>query len=242
MFRAVAELALEKDSLPLRAKIVRRWLPTRKPLDGVAVREIGKLLDWMPRRFDPQATDTIRPWIPDFRYRGRTWALPEANFADVTVDEYNFIDTYLSTLKDNPENLLKVVAVMCRPYRPKAERKSEQYDGYPREHFNPEIVKQRARHLEKVPDYVKVAVLDFAIRMQLFLKARYGVLFEGGGKGRNWGWTGLMLSIAENGPFGKQEEVKKVALHTVLFYTVKKIVEAREREAEMEKMKRKHSR
>lgn len=244
--KLIAPLLVHKDSVDLRIHIIFKLIKQQLPwwrhkmlregkIDGVGLVELAKLLDWLPERYNIQATSNVDPLVASFKYKGREYLLPEYNFNDVTVEEFNFINLYLETLVSNPARVFELAAAICRPARSKAEQKSMDWDGYRRIPFNPETIYKRQARFKKLPLWIQAVVSDYCIRSRMMLHERYKVMFDGP-KSANpgFGWKGIILSVAETGVFGPEQRVKHVNLHDVCIFACKKRKEQKEFERRLE--------
>lgn len=221
--------------LPLR----KRYLIRKKEIEGAALAEMCKYLGWAYQRWKIEPQTEIKPWIAYFKHKGQRYYLPEPDLGDVTVDEYSFLDMYVNRLSDawQPEKALELLAVLARPKKDKAQLSSPDFNGYPRKEFNPELIKKNAEALKGAPDFAIYAAYDYAARAQAWLAKRYAQVFDSSEEkgGGNFGWPGLVMSIAEGGAFGTEQAVKRVNIHTICFFALKKTIEAREFKAELSK-------
>lgn len=237
-------LIRDEDALPhILYKIVpdetRKWLAK---IDPAQLIEISKLLSWMVKDRVVAATDTVSPLVHDFYYNLRQYYLPENDLNDVTINEWMWVETAMRQLEDDKDTetaLARLIAIVCRPLRPRDERMAQDFDGYPRIKFNPELIPALTEKMKKAPAWVGPVVIDYLMRCQKMLHARYGVIFEGTkSEGVNFGWKGAVMSLAEAGIYGREKDVLNENIHNVCLYLAKKTLDARAEQKRIEKMKR----
>lgn len=234
--RTIVMMSLVQEKPKELKKALENVIKTHDHESNVAW-QILRLMDfaYYTRKVDPtskiQELREVAPIIPDFKYKGVTYLLPKHNLFDTTINEWTYINAYLKGFLNNkPENIIKLVATICRPSKGKKEMNSEEFDGFPRITFNPETIDRRAEKLENVPMYVKHAVLDYVLRSGEFLKKRYGVMFKGqSSDGNSYGWEGSITQLAESGVFGTEVQVRNTLIHKCCRYISQKIIEAKKR-------------
>lgn len=228
-----------------------RGLLKKPGIDGISMVELARELSALA---PPAMEDNVakldhppvefRPWIPGFRYRLRWYALPEPTLGDITLEEWTWISLYLDLAhkdKDNAEaHLNGLCAVMCRPLKPIWQRKSQRYDGYPRRRLNANLIDAQAKRFSKLPNWARMAALDYAEKAALFLRRAYPDMFSStGGDGASFGWPGMALSLAEAGTFGTEPEVMQTNIHKVCLYGVKRMRDQQAMEDRLEKIREK---
>ncbi len=198
--------------------------------------QILQLTDWLYQKKEvvlstSPDTPTFRPLLDKFRMRMKRHHLPEADLGDVSLDEWAFAVYYYQqyltakTMKQKKELLDKMVATICRPLKSKTEREAQGFDGYPRIAFNKNLIESRAKRI-KVPHYVYTAVVDYISMGNEYLRLQYAALFEGeASEGPNFGWEGAKWNLAENGGYGKADEVAIMGIHQVCIILLKKKLE-----------------
>lgn len=221
-------------------RMVALWLMLPKArrqlrrLEGSVLLEIAGRLDWIWEQREVEAMEDPAPMIPHFWYKGQRWHLPRPGLADVTIEEYAFMRLAADEIAAQPGDaapLTNLVATIARPLRSRRQRKSEAFDGYPRRRFNPELIPHRTQYFAQVPAVVALACLDYVQRCDQMLRQRYEAMFEGpASSGPDFGWKGLMLTLAESGIFGPESSVKQENIHNVCLHVLRKELQRREME------------
>lgn len=234
-------LDIEKAAVAsIRALLPRRALLKLNKADGVQITAISELFTWVADEIP--AGEEVEPLIKSFKYDRKRYYLPLTSLADVTIDEFTYIEYYIDQIKSDTANVeqhaRELIATVCRPLRPKRERNHRDYDGYPRIHFNPEHIETRAKDFQKVPAYVLMAVFEFLQKCKQMIAERYWEVFQGDGGDDGLGWQGMQLSLAQSGVFGSAEQVKKVNIHDALLYSLKRVRERKEEERRLKKQRK----
>lgn len=202
-----------------------------------------QIAQWWER----EITETI---IPIIEHEQQAYQLPNPKFRCMVMVEYDFLETYYHEMtatgnydgeKPKPEMLVKLIAAMCRPTRPYAETQAADYDGEPRERFNPETIAPRAAAMQTLPIGIQAYCLLFFVGCRNFIANTYTAIFSKKevyienrlerfrAKNINpYGWKGVMFDLAETGLFGKFVETQYTSMHTILYYLTKKQHDARE--------------
>ncbi|MCA8830188.1 hypothetical protein [Hymenobacter pini] len=126
---------------------------------------------------------------------------PADSFRNLSFSEFIFADTYfLRYLQTTEEAALdKLVAVLYRPQRRDYNPLAVSYGGDRREDFNEHLLAARARHVARVPHYVKFAVLLYYRGCRRELERRYARVFEGdtNRKAALSGWQAVLHGLAD---------------------------------------------
>lgn len=137
--------------------------------------------------------------------------------------------------------IYSLAATVYRPIRKKKELTARDFDGNPRIAFNPNLID--AEPFRKAPDWMLWNAYDMCLRGQKLIYAKYEALFDGPKTpGPNFGWVGMIMNIGEQQTYGNAQAVKRENIHTICVYAVKKVMDQRRHEEEMEKIKSKNAR
>lgn len=202
---------------------------------GAAARlvELVRLTDWLWKPQPVTVHSTIHPHVQGVTYAGKRWLLPKPNLTDVTMGEYAFADAYMrkhAQAKDMA-TLRQLVFTVFRPARPREEVNSLDWDGYPRERFNPELIEDRAETMPRIPAIISYAAVDYVSRGMEWIALKYAPIFSKDEKKTYpFGTNGLIQSVAESQVFGNYEQVQRTSLHQVMAWLVKRNYEQAERE------------
>ena len=225
----------------LSSQNLRKFL---QKIDPAKIVEIARLLTFLRERQKVQeAEDEIEPLVKSFRHKGTRYYFPEKSLNDVTVGEWMWAEVIIKKIQEEPhkaeEHLPTLLAVLCRPHRPKRERQANDFDGYPRIAFNPERIPVLEKKMKGVSPWVFYILQDYVSRCQEMLNLRYGVIFQGQkSEGLNLGWKGVVISVAEANIFGTERHVMKENIHNVCLYLAKKIIEKKEMDKKLEEIRR----
>lgn len=211
-------------------------------IDGWAISLLCDEIEWIWKRFDITAKSQVVPWIQELRWRGKIHLMPQPNFNDVSLDEYSYINMYLDKIAaGDQDGIYSLAATVYRPIRKKKELTATDFDGNPRIQFNPNLID--AEPYRKAPAWMLWNAYDMSLRAQKLIHVKYEPLFNGPKtSGPNFGWLGMIINVGESGTYGNAQQVKKENIHTICIYAVKKVLEQRRNEEEMEKIRSKNAR
>ena len=240
--KVCSRLAGAQNCIPAKAEAISLLVPKLrkklKRLDGALLMAICDLVEWIWNRPGAEAMDDIYPILSTFYHKGRRWSLPKHSLLDVTSDEWKYADLFLQEMMDiesREEGLIGLIATICRPLRPFWKIRSRFFDGYPRQRFNEEILERRQKIFEDVDPWVRIVVQDYILRCSEMIRKRYSPVFEGEASGgADFGYTGLQLSVADAGVFGKMREVGETNIHDLLLYAMKKEMDSRAQRQKLE--------
>lgn len=252
-YMRICTLILQQDSDAIRAKVIWHLILTemsRKQqrifkngyIDPYAILKLSEHISWLWDRFEIEGGTEIKPWVPEFRWKRATYMAPQPNFNDVTLDEFAHISMYLDEIAaGDAEAVYGLASAVCRPIRNKKQLHSPDFDGYPRQAFNPNVIDPEL--FKSAPEWILWNVYDMCLRAQLMIGKKYQPLFDGKkSDGPNFGWLGIIMNIAESGTYGNASHVKQENIHTICIYAVKKVLEQRKHEEELEQIKEKNAR
>jgi hypothetical protein len=171
--------------------------------------------------------------LPNFRhfdYKGTRYFLPDGE--TFTIGEFAFCDTYSKMLLqgENLDAWDQLIATICRP-KTKANMKDPNWNGDIRELYNSRICDARLPLFKDLPFRIKSTVLYYSIQLQKEVTEGFEDLFVKPSKegeepvqtsGRNFGWMGVIMSLAEQGVFGDFDKTFNVPAKTILLYLLKK--------------------
>lgn len=232
---AIAPFALRsKGNLGVKMKAYEALLPPELlPVYAkLSAKEIQPLLrdvNWI------YETPVTKPHIRSFTINNIAYLLPREDFKNVRIIEYSYANQFYDELFDKKsfKALNKVIASLCRPAKKDVDTESPDYDGDPRERFNPELIDQRAELFDNLPMEFKAYFLLLYNGCSEHIVKQFKPLFgEGGDDGKsktpNFGWLGIIMSLADAGVFGSFEQTQYTFLYTAMAYRLKKYYEAKE--------------
>lgn len=174
---------------------------------------------------------------------------PADGLANLTIYElgvsFTLFEAYLRTNEE--KYAFELLGTIYRPSR--GQTKEERVSGWknsdrrtPYQHYESQAMK-RAKMFETLPNLTVRALLFWFAGCRQAIVAAYPKVFkkngDGGKAGANYGWGGVLLSVAEQGAMGPLEQVAGQHHSNVLTYLSMKEDEARETEKRMAEMKRK---
>lgn len=169
--------------------------------------------------------------LQEFKFEGKTYLLPEANFENVCLIEYAMADFYTKAFsRPNPDfsSLELLVATLCRPEAPGLNMDDPEWNGDQREKYNSKIAERRAQAFSRLPMQIKIIVLYYFLSAQKSLQEQYHEIYEHPEEktkratGPNFGWIEAIDNLAEEGTFGDWEKTAYANLHTICFHLRKK--------------------
>lgn len=248
---AIAPLLLGEPTIANQYQLFEAICP-----EGIlsAIEELNEeelsLLLWQEEISEWWERAITEPIIPIIEHEQQAYQLPNPKFRCMVMVEYDFLETYYHEmtatgnyegLPVKPEIITKLIAAMCRPTRPYAETQAADYDGEPRQKFNPETIAARAKAMQTLPIGIQAYCLLFFVGCRNFIANTYTSIFQKKdidvenrlerfrAKNANpYGWKGVMFDLAETGLFGKFVETQYTSMHTILYYLQKKQADARE--------------
>ena len=237
-----AELSLAPRSPQTMAVALWHLMPRARKqlrqLDDYVLYQLASLLSWIWDSRPVEPTDDVHPMIAYFNWAGRRYCLPRHSLLDMTIEEWKYVDLYLQDMMEvdtREEALHGLVATICRPRRSWWQRMRPDYDGYYREYFNAETIERREINFRGLPNYVYVAVQDYVMRSAEMLRRRYEPVFEGpASNGVNFGYSGVEISVAEAGAFGRLSDVRRANIHDILLWAMKRELESRKQNSNTE--------
>lgn len=179
---------------------------------------ISKMIDWSFLK-----APHYPPLIPSFKYRFRTYYFGMAKLQTASCLEFQLLERYYSdyTKTNNPYNLYKMLAAVCRTKATRSEQLK--YEDIRKPLISETEIEHRAKYFAKVPIRLLTAILIYVESNLGYVLQTYGkILGSGDGKPSALGWTATFLSIAESPAFGDINEVYKTNIHTTLAYLIKK--------------------
>ncbi|MEL6850501.1 MAG: hypothetical protein AAFP92_18415 [Bacteroidota bacterium] len=185
--------------------------------------------------------EEVSPLISSFTHEGIKYHLPKPDGNDMTLEEWTVAITSLEQYSKTSDEgkLMMVVASICRPYRSSIERESKDFDGYPREHFNEELLPALIEDLAGLKIGIVHACIDFLSRMSQLLALRYPLLFEGEStEGPNWGWVGTIIALSGD-EIERMAVVKKMNLHQACVFMTRKRLDHKAYERQLEEIRKK---
>jgi hypothetical protein len=173
---------------------------------------------------------------------------PASHLDNITIYEmgmaFSYFEAYLKTNKEDYAHNL--IALLYRPTRPETKHERESgWGGDRRQKLRgyESKIEERAKLVKTMPALVqRVLVFWFASCRQSIVDA-YPKVFkkdgDGGRSGADYGWGGVLLSVAESGPMGALGEVSDQHYSNVLTYLSMKHDEAEEHKRQADEARRK---
>lgn len=214
-------------------------LPNRifRQLDADNIAAMLAALQWL------QADPNPVPALTRFRYRGRHYFFPDAHGMNLMAIEYPIADEafmdYLRT--GNPDALRLLCGALLREQEPDEQAAIRRGDRRV-----PLLTRAQAQHraegFKRLPDHIQSACLLYFAGVKEFVHTSYGkVLFEDTDTDEqgnpivkstspSLGWWSVYFNVAQDGPFGKIEEVYQTSFHDVCLYLVERIRAQKEME------------
>lgn len=172
----------------------------------------------------------------------RIFYAPSDGLGNLTIYEmgmtFSLFEAYLST--GDIAHAHQLIATIYRPSRVQTKKELESnWAGdrrQPIRHFET-VVDNRIKWAEGLPMLVKRVILFWFAGCRQQIVNQFPKVFKSGGKGEpnEYGWGGVLLSVAEAGPMGALGEVADQHYSNVLTYLSIKADEAKERENAMKK-------
>jgi hypothetical protein len=186
------------------------------------------LIEWMMPA--PQCAD-IPFW--SFEHRGITYYLPKAHFENGTCLEFALASDYYDKFRETqaPEDLLLIVATLCRPANPDA--KAAELIGDVRAPLTDRAqVEARAQSIKDLPMEYAVWVLYYFTGVKLLIRDTYHDLFdeatpapeededdeqpkaeENQADGPRFGWWSTFIQVAKTGVLGDYNTLIQRRMH-----------------------------
>lgn len=232
--------------------VLRRILHLpRRAFKAIGSEELATMLSvisWMSPA--PQCADMV---LTSFRHRCRRYYLPKANFENGTCLEFAMADDLYNRFREtkNPEDLLLLVATLCREKNPDAAAALAIGDvRIPL--TDRDQAEARARRLGQVPAEIVLAVLYYFVGVKLLIKETYHDLFDeapepvdedgedapqpieyegAGAGGPRFGWWSTFIQVAKTGILGDYNTLLQRRMHLLCITLL-------EQHDEAEKLKR----
>lgn len=178
--------------------------------------QVTALLEKIDFLFNDICLVPVVPHIPGGLY------LPDARLTNSSFIEFAFADEYfskISTEEDDGAMLDNLVLALCRPKKRFYFIRRLFGDKDPRQPFDS---KHLERDISKIPVIYKTWVYFFYMNFRKYLTDKYPALFHqntSGGQSStaDYGWLGILTSLAKEGIFGDWENTARSNVHTVLF-------------------------
>jgi hypothetical protein len=220
------------DDVKAKLKILEALLPSEvlpvfAKLKPAKIRPLLKDTEWV------FTTPIIKPHLHTFTINDVQYHLPKETFKNVHLIEYSYATNFYRHLAEKKDfkALNKIIASLCRPAKLDLDEQSPDYNGDPREKFNPTLIDQRAELFDSLPAEFKAYFIIYFNSCSEHITKQFKVLFDGdteGAKGPNFGWLGVIYGLADSGVFGNFEQCQFTNIYTALGYRLKKYYEAKE--------------
>lgn len=246
-----------QDSIENRVKLLQVLCPHEQLHQLLSakpsrIRAMLHLLDWV---YDTYFTE---PRIPTFDLSGTTYHLPAAQLKYCHIIEWAQAETCFDRItgsgnfakkQPDPTYINHLILTLCRPEIANLDRSNPHWDGDNREYFSPVLNRQRIALMGNLSVNFKCYFLLFYLGCKKHINHHFEILFEkpkaeqdgiakyqtGFYRPMDFGWTGVIMDIAESGTFGKFEEVQYTNLYTILYYLSKKRYDYLEQQANAKK-------
>lgn len=229
LFRKIFSMLYTFPSPPestIRVRLAKRLLPSARlfrKMEPAQIVDLTNSVAFLWKTASPVAH------INRFRYRFKTYHLPESRLNNITFLEFMYADAYLSNLARatdiNNEDLDRLVATLCRPQKWLwwlRKNLPGQNDGDNRQRFNAAIMKRRARRFRKLPVKWKLYVMSFfiACKHEIITDPAYRLVFpkpkQDEFKEETGSWAQLLKDVASTRLYGNYDETAYYNLHTIL--------------------------
>jgi hypothetical protein len=175
--------------------------------------------------FLTETNSLTRQLIPSFRIPYKPWRRlygPHDYLRNVSFAEFIFADTYYTHFCQTGDELLlnKMVATLYRPKRWFNGLKNifGFYFGDVRATFNEHLIAGRTKHVAKINDTRKLAIMAFYRGCREQMEAEYSYVFtaeKGERTNSSTGWEPVLRGMS-GGKFGDIEKTMQIPIHTVL--------------------------
>lgn len=211
-----------------------RWMPylTEEQTGSIAL-----MLDW-----SQPASNCEQIALPYYKHQGVTYLLPKASGSNVTCAEFAVCDDYYLRAAKGDEKALSLLTMVM--YRPEdkdttaADRRGDARIPF----YSTEEAERRLAGMKAVPEVMQLQAITYFGGLKQWLHKVYGsYIFDMPDEdeemeeddttttaeptGPNFGWWGILQSVAEGGAFGTLEQVYQANLHEVCIYLVRKKIE-----------------
>lgn len=191
-------------------------------------------------------TPLLEPIIPSFNIGGVDYLLPKARFEKLNIMEWsaanNAFDAMSATgnftgSKPQTAQINNLILSLCRPSKHDLDETAVDYQGDPREKFNPELIESRLPLIQQLSENQKAYFLLYFVSCKKHIATQFKVLFKQenteGVKKLDFGWIGVMMDLAKEGVFGNFEQTQFTPLYTILYYRAKCHYDSEELKQEM---------
>ena len=181
------------------------------------------------------------------KQKQRAFYAPDDELANLTIYElgmtFSYFEAYLNT--GDEEHAHNLIAMLYRPSRPITTKERESAWGGDRRQalrgYEGKI-EERVKLVKTLPLLVRRVILFWFAGCRQQIVNTYPKVFKsdsGSGRSTNYGWGGVLLSIAEAGPMGNLNEVSDNHYSNALTYLSMKADEAEEARKKAEESSRK---
>lgn len=250
-FRALWPLGIDHTPAYLKASAVARLLPVggiiRMRLRNETEQQnvlaaCVEALAWMdPPPLDdddapPPTATPMRPWLRA-KYAKRLY-LPLPGLADMYVEEWMLAaQEWQAMAQGDADAARRMAGILARPQLSWRKRRRLPKGQVHRQPFDPDLTDWWAAQIEPEP-WLSWVLHRYMRDANALLKHLFPLSLSGGSSNsEGYGWFGMVLSIAADGPFGPASEVKRQWLLEVMAHSERQMEHQRRME---EKMKRKN--
>lgn len=242
---AVAPYVLQEMSISNKLKVFEVLL---NPIDVPSYAKLkpDKVLRQLKKVEFLWRENLVEPIIPKFTLFDVEYCLPAHHFTNIKLVEFAFACDYFDAMmgqgnykgqKAQPEMLNRLIATLCRP------SKGDDSDGDIRVKFNENLLDSRASLFERLSPMVKAYFLLYFLGCKKALSEQFKVLFkkqEGQSDSTkkyyvrpiDYAWFKIIFDLADEGTFGKYEEVCHQNIYTVMHYLTSKYYDFQELKSE----------
>jgi hypothetical protein len=202
-------------------------IPVYAKLSAKKIRSLLKDVEWV------YSTPILEPHEKFFYLNDKKFVLPDAKFKNVNLIEFSYATEAYNDMVENKNHkaLNKIVACLCRPEVANLDILSPQYSGDSRERFNPELLDFYTDQIQHLPIEFKSYFIHYFNSCADNLVAQFKPLFtqqnetaddRNKANTPNFGWLGVIMSLADAGVFGNFEQTQYTNIYTALAYRLKK--------------------
>jgi hypothetical protein len=208
-------------------------IPTYAQLSAKEIRALLSSVNWV---FD---APILEPHINHFIINDVKFVLPEPKFKNVHLIEFSYASDFYNQMVEgkNEAMINKLIASLCRPEVKDLDRLSPQYNGDPRERFNPELIDMYADLIQHLGFEFKSYFVRYFNSCADHIVTQFKPLFTpqnaNDNQGHkletpNFGWLGVIMALADAGVFGNFEQTQYTNIYTALAYRLKKYYDEKE--------------
>lgn len=231
---SVVKYTLEGKNIASKMRILEAILPLEvlpiyTQLKANQIQTLLPLVDWTFQK--PITTPHLQYFVID----DVKFFLPDTAFKNVHLIEYSYAtDAYNDLLLKNKSAINRLIACLCRPEK-LCDKLSPDYNGDPREKFNPELLEHYASLIQHLPVEFKCYFIKYFESCADYIVEQFRPLFtpthessEAESNRPNFGWLGFIMALADTSVFGNFEQTQYTNIYTALAYRLKKFYDEKD--------------